>query len=81
MSSNSEEVSELTKEVRFLRSKTEQQEIAKLWENQKIINDPLRSQEKYSRKDCELFSESPFETRNGVEVTQETLKFFQIFSE
>ena len=37
VSSNSEKVSELTKEVRFLRSKTEQkeQEIAKLRENKK----------------------------------------------
>ena len=37
VSSNSEKVSELTKEDRFLRSKTEQQEqeIAKLRENKK----------------------------------------------
>ena len=41
VSSNSEKVSELTKEVRFLRSKTKQkeQELAKLRENSKNIKD------------------------------------------
>ena len=79
VSSNSEKVSELNKEVRFLRSKTEQQEITKLRENQKTINDLLRSQERYSSKDCKLNSNPPFEARNSVDVTQDTLKFFQIF--
>ena len=77
MSSNSEKVSELNKEVRFSRSKTEQQEIAKLRENRKSINDLLRSQERFSRKDCELNSNPPFDARNSVDVTQDTLKFFQ----
>ena len=81
VSSNSEKVSELTKEVCFLRSKTEQQEqeIAKLRENQKNMNDRLRCQERYSRKDCVLISNPPFEARNSADVTRDTLKFFQIF--
>ena len=81
MSSNSEKVSELTKEVRFLRSKTEQQEqeIAKLRENKKNMNDRLRCQERYSRKDCVLISNPPFEARNSADVTRDTLKFFQNF--
>ena len=81
VSSNSENVSELTKEVRFLRSKTKQQdqEIAKLRENQRNINNCLCSQERYSRKDCVLISNPPFEARNSVDVTRDTLKFFQNF--
>ena len=81
VSSNSEKVSELTKEVRFLRSKTEQQEqeIAKLRENQKNMNNRLRCQERYSRKDCVLISNPPFEARKSADVTRDTLKFFQNF--
>ena len=43
------------------------------------MNDRLRCQERYSRKDCVLISNPPFEARNSADVTRDILKFFQSF--
>ena len=57
VSSNSEKVSELTKEVRFLRSNTEQQEqeIAKLRENKKNERSPAVSGMVFQERLCADF--------------------------
>ena len=72
---------ELQKEVSKLRQTIveQDQKIEMLTKNQKNMNDRLRAQERYSRKDSVLTVNPPFDSRSVQDVTLETLKFFDKF--
>ena len=75
------EVSVLKKEIELLKAKNNSQdeEIRELKAKQKNINDRLRAQERYTRKDSLLIVNPPFDARQVCNVTHETLKFFEKF--
>ena len=75
------EVSVLKKEIELLKAKNnlQDEEIRELKAKQKNINDRLRAQERYTRKDSLLIVNPPFDTRQVCNVTHETLKFFEKF--
>ena len=54
----------------------QEQKIEMLTKNQNHLNDRLRAQERYSRKDSVLIVNPPFDSRSVQNVTLETLKFF-----
>ena len=69
------------KEVKDLKQKSieQDQELKILRANQKNINERLRAQERYSRKDSVLIMNPPFNARTSKNVTYDTLKFFDDF--
>ena len=75
------EVSVLKKEIELLKAKNniQDEEITELKAKQKNINDRLRTQKRYTRKDSLLIVNPPFEARQIFNVTHETLKFFEKF--
>ena len=75
------QIQELQKEVSKLRKTIveQDQKIEMLTKNQKNMNDRLRAQERYSRKDSVLIVNPPFNSRSVQDVTLETLKFFDKF--
>ena len=75
------EVRSLKKEIAFLKHKSAVQdlEIKSLKEQQSAMNDRLRAQERYTRKDSVMVYNPPFDARNCENVTLETLKFFRKF--
>ena len=75
------EVSVLKKEIELLKAKNniQDEEIRELKAKQKNINDRLRAQERYTRKDSLLIVNPPFDARQVFNVTHETLKFFGKF--
>ena len=79
VSNAEEEVRSLSNEVRDLKIRVGQQEkiIANLKNQQQNINNRLRAQERYSRKDSLLIVNPPFDANRVQNVTSETLKFFQ----
>ena len=70
-------VSELEKVKKFSQKQSE--EIDNLKKVTKILNDRLRAQERYTRKDSIFIVNSPFDARKVNDVTVEALKFFQNF--
>ena len=79
VSNAEEEVRSVSNEVRDLKIRVGQQEkiIANLKNQQQNINNRLRAQERYSRKDSLLIVNPPFDDNRVQNVTSETLKFFQ----
>ena len=75
------EVNSLKNEVQILKNKTVEQEkeIKKLKGDQEKIDERLRAQERYSRKDCVLIVNPPFNANTCRDVTMESLKFFNKF--
>ena len=75
------QIQELQKEVSKLRKTIveQDQKIEMLTKNQKNMNDRLRAQERYSRKDSVLIVNPPFDSRSVQDVAVETLKFFDKF--
>ena len=72
------EVSVLKKEIELLKAKNNlpDEGIRELKAKKKNINDRLRAQERYTRKDSLLIVNPPFDARQVCNVTHETLKFF-----
>ena len=79
VSNAEEEVRSLSNEVRDLKIRVGQQEkiIANLKNQQQNINNRLRAQERYSRKDSLLIVNPPFDANRVQNVTSETIKLFQ----
>ena len=79
VSNAEEEVRSLSNEVRDLKIRVGQQEkmIANSKNQQQNINNRLRAQERYSRKDSLLIVNPPFDANRVQNVTSEALKFFQ----
>ena len=79
VSNAEEEVRSLSNEVGDLKIRVGQQEkiTANLKNQQQNINNRLRAQERYSRKDSLLIVNPPFDANRVQNVTSETLKFFQ----
>ena len=79
--SNETEVNVLRREIAFLKHRTAVQdnEIQLLKEQQKNMNDRLRAQERYTRKDSVMIFNPPFDANRCQNVTIETLKFFKKF--
>ena len=75
------EVSVLKKEIELLKAKNniQDEENRKLTAKQKIINDRLRAQRRYTRKDSLPTVNPHFDARQNFNVTHETLKFFEKF--
>ena len=75
------EVSVMKKEIELLKAKNnlQDEEIRELKAKQKHINDHLRAQERYTRKDSLIIVNPPFDARQVCNVTHETLKFFEKF--
>ena len=73
---------ELQTEVSKLRKTfvEQDQKIEMLTKNKKNLNDRLRAQERYSRKDSVLIVNPPFDSRSVLDATLKTLKFFHKFS-
>ena len=71
-------VSELQKEIDGLKmiSGAQQLRIQELEKNQRDMQERLRAQERYSRKDSVIILNPPYDARNVRDVTMETLKFF-----
>ena len=74
-----DKVNDLTKEVWSLRKTVveQQKQIDALKDIQGNINDCLRAQERYTRKDSVLIINPPFDARTAKDVTSETLVFFE----
>ena len=74
-------VSELQKEIVSLKmiSVDQQLRIQELEKNQRNIQERLRAQERFSRKDSIIILNPPYDARNVSGETMETLKFFQNF--
>ena len=74
-------VSELQKEIDGLKmiSGAQQLRIQELEKNQRDMQEQLRAQEIYSRKDNIIILNPPYDARNVRDVTMETLKFFKSF--
>ena len=74
-------VSELQKEIDGLKmiSGAQQLRIQELEKNQRDMQERLRAQERYSRKDSIIILNPPYDARNVRDVTMETLKFFKSF--
>ena len=72
-------VSELEKVKKFSQKQSE--EIDNLKKVTKNLNDRLRAQERYTRKDSIIIVNPPFDARKVNDVTAETLKFFSKFFE
>ena len=81
VSKNNTQTSQIQTQVSKLRktSVEQDQKIELLIKNQKNLNDRLRAQERYSRKDSILIVNPPFDNRSAQDVTLETLKFFDKF--
>ena len=75
------QIQELQTEVSKLRKTIveQDQKIEMLTKNQKNLNDRLRAQDRYSRKDSVLIVNPTFDSRSVQDVTLETLKFFDKF--
>ena len=69
--------SELKKVKNFSRKQSE--EIDNLKKVTKKLNDRLRTQERYTRKDSIIVVSPPFDARKCNDVTAEAPKFFQNF--
>ena len=76
-----QKIEALCTEVEDLKQKNieRDQELKILRANQKNINERLRAQERYSRKDSVLIVNPPFNARTSKNVTYDTLKFFDDF--
>ena len=74
-----DKVNDLTKEVWSLRKTVveKQKQIDALKDKQGNINDRLRAQERYTRKDSVLIINPPFDARIAKDVTSETLVFLK----
>ena len=77
-SQDSQKVKYLTEEVKNLRDLVSEQrdEIDTLRKKQENMNDRLRAQERYTRKDSVLIVNLTFDARKVNDVTAETLQFF-----
>ena len=73
------EVSVLKKEIELLKAKNKIQDekIRELKSKQKNINDRLRAQERYTRKDSLIIVNLPFGARQVCNVTHESLSFLR----
>ena len=71
----------IEKEIELLKAKNniQDEKIRELKTKQKNINDRLRAQERYTRKDSLLIVNPPFDVRQVFNVMHETLKFFEKF--
>ena len=73
-----DKVNDLTKEIWSLRKTVveQQKQIDALKDNHQNLNDRLRTQERYTRKDSVLIINPPFDARTAEDFTNETLVFF-----
>ena len=77
------EVRELRNEVSLLNKKNEayERELSEIKETQGNMQERLRAQERYSRKDSVFVKNPPFDARNVPDVTFETIRFFKSYLE